>query len=114
MERRVAMDDLAPRCYVLDETYKLVLASAPSPHDPLYPLYDAESAPNRLPSEIERSVRTLAGHWERTSQPQEGSALVRGLRVTVVPLHGAGGRHIAVFIAASPGGDPGWDYAASA
>jgi hypothetical protein len=92
------MDHPAPRCYVLDETYRLVLASAPSPDDPLYPFYDADSSPEKLPAEIESTVRTLAGRWERLNQPAEGSALIRGLRVTVVPLHGAGGRHIAVFI----------------
>ncbi len=108
------MDHTAPRCYVLDETYRLVLASAPSPDDPLYPLYDAESKPDALPAEIERTVRTLTGRWERMSQPVEGSARIRGLRVTVVPLHGAGGRHIAVFIEADAGKEPGWAYAASA
>jgi hypothetical protein len=94
------MDHTAPRCYVLNETYRLVLASAPSPDDPIYPLYDADSSPDALPAEIERAVRTLTGRWERTSQPVEGSAQIRGLRITVVPLHGAGGRHIAVFIEA--------------
>jgi hypothetical protein len=104
----------APRCYVLDETYKLVLASAPSPDDPLYPFYDADSSPNALPAEIERTVRTLTGRWERMSQPVEDSAQIRGLHVTVVPLHGAGGRHIAVFIEADAGAEPCWAYAASA
>ena len=108
------MDHTTPRCYVLDETYRLVLASAPSPDDPLYPLYDADSSPEALPAEIEHTVRSLTGRWEPTSQPVEGSALTRGLRVTVVPLHGAGGRHIAVFIEAEAGAEPDWDYAASA
>jgi hypothetical protein len=108
------MDHTAPRCYVLDETYRLVLASAPSPDDPLYPFYDADSKPDALPAEIERTVRTLTGRWERMSQPVEGSTQIRGLRVTVVPLHGAGGRHIAVFIEADAGEHPGWAYAASA
>ena len=110
------MDHSAPRCYVLDETYRLVLASAPSPQDPLYPFYDADSPADRLPAEIERTVQTLTGRWERLGQPAEGTALIRGLRVTVVPLHGAGGRHIAVFIEADSGkGDPpGWAYAATA
>ena len=108
------MDHPAPRCYVLDETFRLVLASAPSPDDPIYPLYDADSSPDRLPAEIERTVRTLTGRWERSSQPVEGSAVVRGLCVTVVPLHGAGGRHIAVFIETEADEEPDWDYAASA
>jgi hypothetical protein len=108
------MDHTTPRCYVLDETYRLVLASAPSPDDPLYPLYDADSSPEALPAEIERTVRSLTGRWDRTGQPVEGSALTSGLRVTVVPLHGAGGRHIAVFIEAEAGEEPGWGYAASA
>jgi hypothetical protein len=108
------MDQAAPRCYVLDETYRLVLASAPSPDDPIYPLYDADSSPDALPAEIERTVRTLTGRWERMSHPVEGSALIRGLRVTVTPLHGAGGRHIAVFIEADVTEDPSWAYAATA
>ncbi len=108
------MDHTTPRCYVLDETCRLVLASAPSPDDPLYPFYDAHSSPDRLPSEIEGTVRTLTERWERPGQPIEGSAQVRGLRIKVVPLHGAGGRHIAVFIQADAGEEPDWDYAASA
>jgi hypothetical protein len=36
--------------------------------------------------------------WERIDEALEASALVGDVRVTVAPLHGEVGRHIAVFI----------------
>jgi hypothetical protein len=90
---------LAPRCYVLDEGYRLVFASAPSPDDPLNHLYAADSSADTLPQDVDRLVRVLTRHWDRFEVPQEASGMVRGLRITVAPLHGGGGRHIAVFVA---------------
>ncbi|HTX58213.1 MAG TPA: hypothetical protein VMH02_00960 [Verrucomicrobiae bacterium] len=103
----------APRCYILDESYRLILACVPSPDDPLYPLYDADSSPEALPAIVERSVRVLTARWGEMGRPREATTAVAGLRVTVAPLYGVGGRHIAVFIAADAA-DPPLRYAMSA
>ena len=87
-----------PRCYVLDEAYRLVLAPPVLPDDPLNRLYAANSRPDVLPHEVETVVRALTRGWERDGTPSETSATVRGIRVTVAPLHGPVGPHYAVFI----------------
>jgi hypothetical protein len=88
----------APRCYILDESYRLVLACPPSPDDPLNHLYGVDSRPDALPTDVESTVRGLTMRWERIDEALEASALVGDVRVTVAPLHGEVGRHIAVFI----------------
>jgi len=104
----------APRCYILDEGYRLVLACRPSPNDPLNPLYGADSSPDVLPRDVESVVRALTGAWARHEAPQEETAVIDGVRVTVAPLHGAAGWHIAVFVEPENADPPQWDYAKSA
>ena len=87
-----------PRCYVLDEGYRLVLAPPTSPDDPLNHLYEATSAADALPGRVDCVVRALTRGWEHESEPAERSALINGIRVTVAPLHGLAGRHFAVFV----------------
>jgi hypothetical protein len=108
--------DSTPRCYVLDEEYRLILACAVSPEDPLASLYDAQAEPDSLPADIARVVRALTQSWERESEPVSASAIVNRLHVTVSPLTGPAGRHIAVFVK-DRGHDapmPIWGYEASA
>lgn len=85
------------RLYVLDEGYRLILAPPPAPDDPLNPLYDATTAADALPPEIEGVVRSLTRGWDRGA-PSEASALVRGVRVLVAPLQGPVGPHFAVRV----------------
>ena len=89
---------VAPRCYILDETYRLVLACSSSPNDPLNHLYGADSRPDALPSDVERTVRGLTVGWNGAGQAQEAAATLGDMRITVAPLHGEAGRHIAVFV----------------
>jgi len=88
------------RFYVLDEAYKLVLAPPPAPDDPLNALYDAATAADVLPPEIEGVVRTLTRGWDREA-PSEATASVRGVRVLVAPLQGPVGPHFAVRVEAA-------------
>jgi hypothetical protein len=104
----------APRCYILDEGYRLVLACKPSPVDPLNRLYGAEASADVLPVNVECVVRTLTGAWARLEAPQEASDVIDGVKVTVAPLQGAAGRHIAVFVEPEYADPPAWDYAKSA
>jgi hypothetical protein len=103
-----------PRCYILDEDYRLVLACRPSPDDPLNHLYGIDSRPDVLPLDVERAVRSLTGRWARHDEAREASTFVHGVRITVAPLHGEAGRHIAVFVECETVDPPVWDYARSA
>lgn len=85
------------RFYVLDEGYKLILAPPPAPDDPLNALYEATTAADALPPEIERVVRSLTQGWDRGT-PSEASACLRGMKVLVAPLQGPVGPHFAVRI----------------
>ncbi|HZY97931.1 MAG TPA: hypothetical protein VFE36_00015 [Candidatus Baltobacteraceae bacterium] len=86
------------RVYVLDEGYKLILAPPPAPDDPINALYDATTAADALPPEIDRAVRTLTRGWDRDSAPAPASASVRGMKVLVAPLQGPFGPHFAVRV----------------
>jgi hypothetical protein len=86
----------APRCYVLDEGYRLTLACPASPDDPLNQFSWVSSGV--LPREIERLVRVLTERWQHESDPAPVCARIKGLRITVMPLHGPAGRHMAVFV----------------
>jgi hypothetical protein len=86
------------RFYVLDEGYRLVLAPPPAPDDPMNALYEATTAADALPPEIDRVVRTLTKGWERESAPTEASASVRGMNVLVSPLQGPVGPHFAIRV----------------
>jgi hypothetical protein len=88
----------APWCYILDESYRLVLACQSSTDDPLNHLYAADSRPDALPREVESTVRGLTSLWSRSGEAIEASASLEGVRITVAPLHGEVGRHIAVFV----------------
>jgi hypothetical protein len=97
----VAMPCSNERFYVLDEGYKLILAPPPAPDDPLNALYEATTAADVLPPEIERVVRTLTRGWGREAAPSEASASVRGMKVLVAPLQGPVGPHFAVRVEAA-------------
>jgi hypothetical protein len=88
----------APRCYILDETYRLVLACSSSPNDPLNHLYAADSRPDALPGDVESMVRGLTSRWASPGEAVEAAATLGDVRITVAPLHGEAGRHIAVFV----------------
>ena len=86
-----------PYCFILDETYRVVMAGPSGGDDPLSHLYLADSATDSLPRPIDRVVRALTATWRR-SDAHLATAAVNDLHVTVAPLHGADGRRIAVFI----------------
>ena len=88
------------RFYVLDEGYKLILAPPPAPDDPLNALYEATTAADALPPEIEHVVRDLTRGWDRGA-PAEASASVHGMKVLVAPLQGPVGPHFAVRVEAA-------------
>ena len=89
------------RFYVLDEGYRLILAPPPAPDDPINALYDATTAADALPPEIEGVVRSLTCGWDRGAAPREASASVRGVKILVAPLQGPRGPHFAVRVEAA-------------
>jgi hypothetical protein len=97
----IVMGNSNDRFYVLDEGYKLILAPPPAPDDPLNALYDATTAADALPPEIERVVRTLTHGWDREPTPGEASASIRDMKVLVSPLQGPVGPHFAVRVDAA-------------
>jgi hypothetical protein len=94
----VAMAFSNERFYVLDEGYRLILAPPPAPDDPLNALYDATTPSNVLPPVIDDAVKALTCGWQRRPPDREVSQSVGGLRVTVAPLQGPIGPHLAVRI----------------
>lgn len=87
-----------PYTFILDDTYRVVMAGPSGGEDPLASLYAADSEVDVLPGPIDRVVRALTATW-RTSRPLASvSAVVSNLAVTVAPLHGYDGRRIAVFV----------------
>jgi hypothetical protein len=90
--------EAVPYCFILDDTYRVVMAGPSGGEDPLAPLYAADSQVDELPGSIDRVVRALTATW-RTSRPMASvTAMVNNLKVTVAPLHGHDGRRIAVFV----------------
>lgn len=85
-----------PRCYILDEEFKVKLAVRSSHDDPLNNLYTHDSPIDALPFEVEKIVRTLTAEW--TSGAKLASATIGSLEISVTPLHGSVGRHIGVFV----------------
>ncbi|MBV8197463.1 MAG: hypothetical protein JO263_04970 [Candidatus Eremiobacteraeota bacterium] len=90
-----------PRCYILDDRYRLILACRPSPDDPLNRFYHVDTPADTLPAEIENAVRSMTSAWERYGDPAVGATIVCGMRITVAPLHGSAGPHVAVFVDAA-------------
>jgi len=87
-----------PYCFVLDDSYKVVMAGPASAVDPLGALYGADSAPESLPGPIDRAVRAMTSGWRSSRNAGSNAAVVSGFRVTVAPLNGETGRRMAVFI----------------
>ena len=92
------MSSSSDRFYILDEGYRLILAPPPAPDDPLNALYEATTAADALPPEIDRVVRSLTRGWDRETSPGEVWASVRGMKVLVSPLQGPVGPHLAVRV----------------
>lgn len=90
-----------PRCYILDEDFKIKLAMRARPEDPLNSFYTAESAPDALPEKIEKVVRRLTAGWTHASE--DAAAIIDSLKISVTPLHGPAGRHIGVFVRQAAG-----------
>lgn len=88
----------APRCYILDEDFKVKLAVRSSAADPLNGLYTPNCPIDALPSKIESVVRCLTAGWIGMQAADYASAVVDKLVVSVTPLHGPAGRHIGVFV----------------
>lgn len=90
--------DGVPYCFILDETYRVVMAGPSGGEDPLSEMYGADAKPDVLPGPIDRVVRALTSTWRSTAPATSSSAAISDLQVTVAPLHGFEGRRIAVFV----------------
>jgi hypothetical protein len=87
-----------PYCFILDDTYHVLMAGPSGGDDPLAALYAADSRIDELPGPIDRVVRALTATWRTSRAPVNATAVVSHLHVTVAPLHGYDGRRIAVFV----------------
>jgi len=87
-----------PYCFILDDAYHVVMAGPSTGADPLASLYQADSQIDALPGPIDRVVRALTAAWRSARPANAATAAVNELQVTVAPLHGHDGRHIAVFV----------------
>ncbi len=87
-----------PYCFILDDSYHVVMAGPSTAGDPLASLYEMDSQPDILPGPIDRVVRALTATWRSMQPSRSASARVSDLSVTVAPLHGHTGRRIAVFV----------------
>ena len=90
-----------PYCFILDETYRVVMAGPSNLGDPLANLYAMDAQPDVLPGPIDRVVRALTATWRSSQDAKAASAAVSELDVTVAPLHGFDGRRIAVYVSRS-------------
>ncbi len=87
-----------PYCFILDETYKVVMAGPSGGEDPLAQMYGADASPDVLPGPFDKVVRALTSGWRSTAPATSASAALSDLQVTIAPLHGFEGRRIAVFV----------------
>ena len=87
-----------PRCYILDEQFKVKLAVRSSSNDPLNEFYAHDSPVDALPRKIEAVVRVLTADWPHEAEAKHASATLDSLVISVTPLHGSAGRHIGVFV----------------
>lgn len=87
-----------PRCYVLDEDFRVKLAVRSSGDDPLNSFYTPECPIDALPRKIEEIVRNLTANWGSPHCAKNACEMIEGLVISVTPLHGAAGRHIGVFV----------------
>ena len=94
-----------PYCFILDDTYRVIMAGPSGGDDPLAPMYASDSGPDALPGPIDKVVRALTATWRSSSGTLSATAAVSDLQVTVAPLHGYEGRRIAVFVRRSEKGD---------
>ncbi|MEO9170437.1 MAG: hypothetical protein ABI282_10190, partial [Candidatus Baltobacteraceae bacterium] len=90
--RAARVGSSTPYCFILDETYRVIMAGPSGGEDPLVSLYDAESGIDTLPGTVDRVVRALTATWRVTRTVNGASAAVNDLQVTVAPLHGTDGR----------------------
>ncbi len=96
--RSKRMQTSVPYCFILDDTYRVIMAGPSGGDDPLAPFYASDSAPDVLPAPIDQVVRALTAAWRSTRTASSASASVNDVQVTVAPLHGTEGRKIAVFV----------------
>jgi hypothetical protein len=87
-----------PYCFILDDSYRVVMAGPSGGDDPLASLYEADSQVDELPGPVDRVVRALTASWQWSPAIGSSTAAVHDLQVTVAPLHGQEGRRIAVFV----------------
>ncbi|MDP9016750.1 MAG: hypothetical protein M3N19_00325 [Candidatus Eremiobacteraeota bacterium] len=87
-----------PRCYILDEDFRVKLAVRSAADDPLNALYEPDAPIDALPGKIEQIVRQLTAGWVLMGDAKHASAKVDAFTVSVTPLHGSAGRHIGVFV----------------
>ncbi len=102
IDTTVNFDTTQPRCYVLDETHRVIMICTPSPGNPLNARFTPEEH-LELPSLLSKAVRALEDACEKRSE-RTMSAEIGNLHLRVNLLHGAWGQHTALIVEPRLGG----------
>lgn len=89
---------VVPYCFILDDTYRVIMAGPSTMNNPLSALYGSDSRADSLPEAVEAVVRALTATWRSGPTVESASATIQNMSVTVAPVHGHQGRRIAVFV----------------
>lgn len=89
---------IVPYCFILDDTYRVIMAGPSTMNNPLAALYGVDSRADSLPDEIDAVVRALTATWVSATSAGCAAATIHNMEVTVAPVHGHEGRRIAVFV----------------
>jgi hypothetical protein len=86
---------VVPYCFILDESYRVIMAGPSSANNPFASLYGSDSRSETLPKAIDSVVRALTSTWHVATAISSRSATIQNLKITVAPLKDK--RRIAVF-----------------
>lgn len=96
--RKARSKGVVPYCFILDDSYRVIMAGPSTMNNPVADLYGSHSRADALPEAIESVVRALTASWRAASSADSASATIQNIQVTVAPVHGFEGRRIAVFV----------------
>lgn len=89
-----------PRCYILNEKHRVILACSPRPGDPLNGRFVPSAHANALPPLVERAIRILEDTCEADGSASKSTTVGR-IRLSVKPLRGPWGTHTTLVVEAA-------------
>ncbi|MDE2481312.1 MAG: hypothetical protein KGN02_03885 [bacterium] len=92
----VSFDTTEPRCYVLDESHRVLMICSPCAGDPLNARFVPQDR-TELPTLLSKAVRALEDACSKRDA-KTMSATIGNLHLRVNLLHGSWGSHTAVIV----------------